>query len=176
MEKIRAPYYILHGFQGYPGENWFPWLKAELEKQGEKVIVPTLPNPDKPQLNEWMDTFKQAIKENGEGTIIGHSLGGVLVMRYLEQGGNPQKIILVASPFEKLTEIPEIDNFLEKPFEISNEQIQKTKFTVFHSDDDPYVPVNHAERWADITGVKLNLLSGKGHINTSTFPEILDYL
>lgn len=36
-------YFILHGTMGTPEDNWFPWLKAELEKQGKKCIVPQFP-------------------------------------------------------------------------------------------------------------------------------------
>ena len=25
--------FIIHGWDGYPAEGWFPWLKRELEKK-----------------------------------------------------------------------------------------------------------------------------------------------
>jgi hypothetical protein len=32
-EKISAKrVFIIHGWEGYPEEGWFPWLKKELEK------------------------------------------------------------------------------------------------------------------------------------------------
>ncbi|MBU4141279.1 hypothetical protein KKE99_00155, partial [Patescibacteria group bacterium] len=27
--------FIIHGWEGAPESNWFPWLKKQLEKQGE---------------------------------------------------------------------------------------------------------------------------------------------
>jgi esterase/lipase len=36
MKKV----FIIHGWDGYPEEGWFPWLKKELEKKGFSVFVP----------------------------------------------------------------------------------------------------------------------------------------
>ena len=169
-------YYILHGYNGYPEENWFPWLKAELEKRGDKVIIPLLPHADAPQLDDWLATLKTAIQENGEGTIIGHSLGGVLAMRYLEQGGHPEKIVLVATPFNKVASIPEIDKFFEPVWAISPEQIKSTPFVVIGSEDDPYVPIEYTKGWANYLGIEPILFKDRGHFGQKSFPEILNYL
>ena len=37
--------FIFHGTEGYPEENWFPWLKEKLEAKGYKVFVPQFPTP-----------------------------------------------------------------------------------------------------------------------------------
>jgi hypothetical protein len=170
-------YYILHGYNGSPGEKWFPWLKGELEKRGDKVIIPALPHADAPQLGEWMATLKSAIQENGEGTIIGHSLGGVLAMRYLEQGGHPEKIVLVAVPFKKLANIPGIDNFLEMPFTFPG-GVQGTELVVIGSEDDPYVPVEHVKSWAEMFEIEPILFQNRRHFGggLKEFPEISNYL
>jgi len=31
MKKVNV--FIIHGADGHPKENWFPWLKSELGKQ-----------------------------------------------------------------------------------------------------------------------------------------------
>ena len=36
---------IIHGTEGYPEENWFPWLKKNLEERGYNVTVPQFPSP-----------------------------------------------------------------------------------------------------------------------------------
>ena len=176
---MKMPYYILHGLEGFPEENWFPWLKSKLEAKGEIVIVPEFPNSSHPQLSEWMETLKQEVAEHGEGIMTGHSLGGVLAMRYLQQGGFPYKIILVATPYAQLSDIPQISNFLERPphfKDIDKETLQRVDFQVIHSDDDPYVPAHHAKAWGELLGVEPILLHGKRHINSQEFPEILEYL
>ena len=42
---------IIHGANGYPEENWFPWIKRELELLGCNVFVPQFPLGEKQTLN-----------------------------------------------------------------------------------------------------------------------------
>lgn len=44
--------YIIHGWEGRPDSNWFPWLKTELESQGFAVEVPQMPNAAHPKMEE----------------------------------------------------------------------------------------------------------------------------
>lgn len=43
--------FIIHGWEGYPEEGWFPWLKKELEEKSFAVQVLVMPDTDKPQIN-----------------------------------------------------------------------------------------------------------------------------
>lgn len=50
--------FIIHGVGGHPEENWFPWLKKELEKIGYRVFVPKFPTPEGQTLTNWLKTFE----------------------------------------------------------------------------------------------------------------------
>lgn len=174
----RKIYYILHGYGADPEDNWFPWLKKELEDRGHKVVVPRLPNTDNPKLKDWLDSLEKTVEKNGKGIIISHSLGGVLAVRYLLEGGKADKAILVAPPFFRVGYLPKvtaIDKFLDLPDNIDNLNFIKTDFLVFYSQDDPMVPRSHGEEWVKILDAKVVILP-KMHFLIREFPEILDYI
>jgi predicted alpha/beta hydrolase family esterase len=89
--------FIFHGTEGYPEENWFPWLKGELENRGHKVFVPQFPSPPvvPAKITEWFDVLKNYEQNINENTIlIGHSLGGKFLLRILEKLEHPIKAAL----------------------------------------------------------------------------------
>ena len=90
--------FIFHGTEGYPEENWFPWLKEKLEAKSCNVIVPQFPTPPiiPAKITEWFDVLKQYEKYIDENSIIvGHSLGGVFTLRILEKIKNPIKAVFL---------------------------------------------------------------------------------
>ena len=95
--------FIIHGWDGYPQEGWFPWLKAELEQRGFTVEVPSMPHPSKPTIEDWVNHLARLVGEPDEQTyLIGHSMGCQTILRYLASLNN-QKIggaVLVAGFFE----------------------------------------------------------------------------
>lgn len=36
--------FIIHGWEGDPQSDWFPWLKGEVERQGFSAAVPAFPD------------------------------------------------------------------------------------------------------------------------------------
>ena len=100
--SMPSPILIFHGTEGYPKENWFPWLKQKLEKMGHTVKVPQFPSPpDVPaKIAEWfkvLEKYEQYLNENT--IIIGHSLGGVLALRLLEKISHPiRTAVFVGTP------------------------------------------------------------------------------
>ena len=94
--------FIFHGTEGYPEENWFPWMKEQLEAKGCKVIVPQFPSPPEipAKISEWFEVFNKYQEDINENTIIiGHSLGGVFALRVLEQLKQPiRAVFFVGTP------------------------------------------------------------------------------
>lgn len=171
-------FYILHGYGADPDDNWFPWLKKELEKKGYKVIVPEFPHSAQPRLSEWLDVLNKAVKENGKGMIIGHSLGGTLAVHYILKGGKAKKVILVAPPFfhvDYLPKVAPIDKFLDLPKNIDNLNFVANDFVVFYSNDDPMIPHSHGEEWVKILDAEAVVIP-RAHFTILEFPEILEYL
>lgn len=76
---------IVHGFKGKPDTNWKPWLKNELEGKGFKVDIPAMPNPDYPQVSEWVSELSDTIGsfDSDQIYLIGHSLGCITILKRL---------------------------------------------------------------------------------------------
>lgn len=162
--------FIIHGAYGYPEENWFPWLKSELKTFGCKVFVPKFPTPENQSLENWLKVFedyKQYLNENS--IVVGHSLGPAFLLNILEKLDKPIKAAFFVSGFISLLGNPEFDeinkSFVEKSFDWQKIKQNCPKFFVFHSDNDPYVPLEQAEKLAKNLGVSVILVKNAGHFN-----------
>src|SRR3990167_4022079 len=81
MKKV----YIVHGWEGYPEEGWFPWLRDKLIQQGFEVVVPAMPNAGSPTLEKWLPYLVDLVKNpDTETYFVGHSLGCITILRFLE--------------------------------------------------------------------------------------------
>lgn len=89
---------ILHGFTGRADKNFIPKLKADLETRGYVVQAPQMPDTDNPvekdQVQHVLDTCK--IDENT--VLIGHSLGGAVAMKVLQQVDHSINALVLVAP------------------------------------------------------------------------------
>jgi len=178
--------FIFHGTEGYPEENWFPWMKQELEQKGYRVLVPQFPSPPvvPAKLSEWFDALKNYEQYIDENTvIIGHSLGGKFLLRILEKLEQPIKAaFFVGTPIG----VPPIANnerdnaFTGNDFDWKKITKNAQRFVVFQSDNDPYVGLDNGKVLAKNLGVELSFVPNAGHFNKKAgyvkFEELRDII
>lgn len=175
--------FIIHGAYGNPEENWFPWLKSELEKLDCRVFVPKFPTPENQSLENWnkiFDDYEQYLNENS--IVVGHSLGPAFLLNVIEELNKPIKAAFFVSGFLDSLGNPDFDNinksFIEKSFDWQKIKHNCPNFFVLHSDNDPYVPLEQAEKLAKNLGIDVILVKNAGHFNEkagySEFDLILD--
>ena len=102
---------ILHWWWGNAEENWFPWLKSELEKLDCRVFVPKFPTPENQSLENWLKVFedyKRYLNENS--IIVGHSLGSAFLLNIVEKLDKPIKAAFFVSGFVGLLGNPDFDD------------------------------------------------------------------
>jgi len=162
--------FIIHGAYGNPEENWFPWLKSELEKLDCRVFIPKFPTPKNQTLENWRNVFEEYKKDLNENSIvIGHSLGPAFLLDILEKLDNPIKAAFFISGFIGLLNNPDFDNinksFVDRSFDWLKIKQNCPKFFVFHSDNDPYVPLEKAKQLAKNLGVDVIIVKNAGHFN-----------
>jgi uncharacterized protein len=174
MSEFAAPRNILifHGTGGHPSENWFPWLKSELEKEGQKVFVPQFPHPKDHPLPDWLEVLKDYEKHiNEDSILIGHSLGGLFLLRVLERLRHPiRAAFFVAAPVGVKPIRFYDSDYKFSGFDFNWPEI-KTKaqdFKVYHSDNDPYVSLGNGEELASQLGVSLTFIPKAGHLNAES--------
>ena len=162
--------FVIHGAYGDPEENWFPWLKSELEKLGCKVFVPKFPTPENQSLENWLKVFedyKQYLDENS--IVVGHSLGPAFLLNILEKLDKSIKAAFFVSGFVGLLGNPDFDNinksFVDKSFDWQKIKQNCKKFYIFHSGNDPYVPLEKAKELAKNLAVDVILVKNAGHFN-----------
>ena len=176
--------FIFHGTAGSPEGNWFPWLMKQLEAKRIPTTVPRFPTPEGESLAAWFEVLgAQVQKVNPESILIGHSKGGMFLLKVLERIKEPVELaVFVSAP---VGERPILYYDADKKFsnfEFDWEKIRSKakRVVVFHSDNDPYVSMANGERLAKELGVELILIPKAGHINTESgyteFPPILEAL
>lgn len=166
--------FIIHGWEGYPEEGWFPWLRAELEKKSFEVQVPAMPNPSEPNKEEWVAHLAKVVGAPEENTyFVGHSIGCQTVLRYLESLPDDKKVggaVFVAGWFTlmnlKTIEEKEIAQpWLETPIDFDKVKQHTREFFALFSDNDDVVPLDNKELFEQKLGAKTELEHNKGHFS-----------
>ncbi len=172
---------IVHGIGGNSHENWFPWLKKELEKLGCSVIVPDFPRSSTPKLDEWLTELHKYNKRIDENTIlVGHSLGCTFILSALELREKPVNAVFFIAGFTGLLENAELNplirEFSDRDFDWEKIRSNCRKFYVINSDNDPYVSLDNAYQLALNLAMEVNVVKGEGHFNSSRFPKLLELI
>jgi len=174
--------FVVHGWGGDPYGGWKPWLKENLVAKGYEVIMPQMPSPDFPKMTEWVGTLAAQIGKPDENTyLVGHSLGVVTVLRYLETLKRKEKIggaVLVAG-LAMDTNIPELKSFFVRPsYDWALIKKHCEKFITINSDNDYYIPLSHGEEFRDNLGAEMIVMHEHGHFSSadgfSDLPVLLE--
>jgi predicted alpha/beta hydrolase family esterase len=176
---------ILHGTNGSHRSNWLPWLQAQLEACGWEVWNPDLPEADQPNTLRYNEFFSSEAPFviDAHTVMVGHSSGCLAALGWLEQLDDVAiaQLVLVSAFMNDLG-WPALAGLFKTNYNWSKLRKKTRKTTLFHSDDDPYCPLEHAEFLARQLYGELRMLPGRGHFNIesdppqTTFPELLQLL
>lgn len=163
---------LVHGWEGSPEKDWFGWMKNQLEQKGFDVVVPAMPDAANPTYEKWVPYLEKVTKPVSENDyFIGHSLGCVTILRFLENLQKEEKVagtVLVAGfghDLEYDGYKGELSSFFQKPIEWQKIKTHCQKFVAIHSDDDPWVPIEHNRIYVEKLGAKSIIEYGKGHFS-----------
>lgn len=142
--------YVIHGYTATPTDNWFPWLKRQVEEQ---LNIPTtileMPNADNPKLQEWDELCDRLIDTNHELTIVGHSLGCIQALRFVSQHTIKNiKMILVSGFDEVLNTLPQLHSFTDTSLNYQTIIPKIDQAVVISALDDDIVSYHYSETLA----------------------------
>ncbi|HRI05686.1 MAG TPA: alpha/beta hydrolase [Candidatus Dojkabacteria bacterium] len=173
-------FFIIHGTDGHSQENWFPWMKQQLESRGYECIVPDFPCEDGHQLSKWygeMDKYKDNITE--ETIFIAHSRGVSFILNLLTDFNYKiDSLYMIGGFIDYLWQKPNTPptSFFAKPFDYMKIKKQCSRFVNYQSDNDPYIPVEHGKKVSDVLNARYEFIPNAGHFNTAAGYTAFDVL
>lgn len=197
MAKKKTQILIIHGGMTFKSKkDYFHFLKTRkisIEKKIKwsddylnkklgkdfEIIKPHMPLQDNAKYEEWKIHFKRHFPHLRNNIIlIGSSLGGIFLAKYLSENRFPKKILstyLICPPFDNTITGEDLVGGFKLKSDLSMIEKNSKNLNLLFSKDDDVVPVSHAKKYrkklknANIIVYK----SKKGHFKISKFPEII---
>jgi hypothetical protein len=154
------------------------FLKKNLGKNFQ-IIKPRMPLPDNAKYNEWKINFERHFpKLKNNIILIGASLGGIFLAKYLSENKFPKKILsayLICPPYDDSLHGEDLAGGFRLKSDLSLLEKNSKKLYLMFSKDDDTVPVSHAEKYRNkLKNAKIIIYKSKnGHFRISKFPEIV---
>ncbi len=150
-----------------------------LDENYFEVFRPDMPCAFNAKYYEWKIWFEKIFPYLVDNIIlIGHSLGGTFLAKYLSENDFQFKIKqlhLIAPVYDyedsneqladfKITEFPK--DFLKNDID---------KIHIYHSEDDKYVPISESKKYHTVLpGSHFHKFHDRGHFLDETFPELFN--
>lgn len=154
------------------------YLEKKLGKEFE-IIRPRMPLREDAKYADWKIFFERYFPYlRNDIILIGSSLGGIFLAKYLSENKFPKKIkatFMVCPPYDNTT----TEEVLVGGFKLGKdlsliEKNSKITYLMF-SKDDPTIPLSHAEKYRKkLKNSEIIIYENKnGHFKISEFPEIV---
>lgn len=155
-------------------KGWKQNLQERLGSEFE-VIALSMPNKLNAKYLEWEIWFNKYLPFLHDDVIlIGHSLGGIFLAKYLSENKLPVRIratIFVAAVFNQSEKLLLADFVLPADLHLLEEQGGEIIF--MHSKDDLIVEFSHVESYQKLVpSAQIVQFEDKGHFCLETFPEL----
>lgn len=133
-----------------------------------------MPNKGNAQYQEWKIWFERMLPFlNHNVILVGHSLGGIFLARYLATTTFPKRIkmvILIAAPDNTINDI----GSFRLPRSLRRLSDQSKTIMLFHSPDDPVVAITAVQTYKkQLPNATVFILAKRQHFNQERFPELV---
>lgn len=197
MSKAKPQIFYIHGGETFKSQKDYlhflkhrkislekkvRWNEAYLdEKLGKRfqIIRPRMPLQDNAKYRDWVIHFERFIpKLRNNVILIGASLGGIFLAKYLSEHRFPKKILstyLICPPFDNTLPHEELAGGFRLGANLSKLEANSKHLYLLFSKNDDVVPVSHAKKYgAKLPNATIIVYPHiKGHFKISEFPEIV---
>jgi predicted alpha/beta hydrolase family esterase len=147
------------------------YLAVELGDSFE-LVAPAMPDADDPHYQPWRDEIERQLAGLDEpALVVGHSFGGSVLLKYLAEGSHDEAVsalFLLSTPFWA-SDFP--DFALPEDWAT---QLKGIPIFLYHSRDDPEVPVSHLRRYQEhLPNATSRLIEGSSHSFTDGLPQLV---
>ncbi len=197
MEKKKKQIFLIHGGMTFKNrKDYLQFLKTREISIGEKngwmdgylksklgkdfeITKPRMPLQDNAKYEDWKIHFERHFPQLRDDIIlIGSSLGGIFLAKYLSENKFPKKIsatYLICPPFDNTLPGENLVGGFNLKADLSRLEKNSGKLHLLFSKDDDVVPIAHAEKYAKkLKKADFVIFESKnGHFRISEFPEII---
>lgn len=187
---------IFHGAYGNASGNWFPWLKNELLKLKQEVILEQFPTEswenvekigpsfvgENQTLLNWVKTFEVKIlphiSKKDKLCFVGHSLGPQFILHLISKFNIQLDSAIFVMPFQRLLGPDDwMFNVVNNTFMTEDFDYKKLKKLIplsfsIYSDNDKYVLQEYCEDFAKKMQSTKIVVKGGDHINAPFFTKL----
>jgi predicted alpha/beta hydrolase family esterase len=161
-----------------PKPHWREDIARRFFDRAE-IFIPEMPNKMDSRYTEWEAWFDRYVPLFRDGVIlIGSSLGGIFLAKYLSTRTLPVKVrllVLIATPFDDESEYT-LGGF-RLPGNLDGIARQAGQVLLCYSKDDPVVPFSELEKYSHaLSGAEAIVVEDRGHFAIATFPELVERL
>jgi uncharacterized protein len=173
---------LLHGNGDSRGtDNWFPYIKSELQKLGYACEAPDLPDPVLARSKFWLPYFKDVLKLGTEDIVVGHSSGALAILKYAEENKIGASVLVGTYYTDLGYEDEKTSGYFDTPWQWEKIKSNQNWTAIFASTDDPYIPINEPQFIRDKLGSVYFEFENEGHFGGHTSPkleftELLEFL
>ncbi len=197
MKRTKTQIFYIHGGDTHQNERAYQrWLKTRpitIEKKitwtttyldqalGPRfhIIRPRMPLQDNAKYRDWKTHFERFFpKLKNNIILIGQSLGGIFLAKYLSENKFPRKILsayLVCPPFDDTLRKERLAGGFKLKSDFSLLEKNASKLTLLFSKNDDVVPYVHAAKYAKkLPHAKVIVYKHiNGHFRVARLPEIV---
>ena len=142
--------------------------------------MPEMPDTEHPKMNAWVRKLSESVAiPDKECYFIGHSLGCITILRYLETIKEKVACVVLVAGFADDLGIQEVNSFFLKEIDWNKIRANCQRFVAINSDNDPYVPLSHAEIFKENLKAEV-IIKHAGHFSASdgitVLPAVLNAL